>query len=222
MSTPRFWVNCKAQGIDITMDQAQDLRDKWISTFKEMKLHMQPEELPSTRLSMQFGFAAPGSVPLKAASYEGGEEEDEDDDSQGDSRLFVSRMVNGMVRNRCSYCAALNTQFQGLTAFGVKNAMWRLSMIGLLPRLVGMVHDEVIYCLYPEELRTMIPIIEQEMIEGMRLATPHVKVGVGTSIMLHWDKGALEYPDIEWDSDGRPLLEEPEFVKEVYRQTSQQ
>ena len=130
--------------------------------------------------------------------------------------MYVSRLVTGMVRNRCTYCAALNTQFQGLTAYGVKCAMWRLARIGMLPRIVNMVHDELIYLLYADELKTMIPIIEQEMIAGMRTATPNVKVGVGTSVCLHWDKKAIDYDKIVWRPDGLPDIQEPPLVTEVY------
>ena len=94
--------------------------------------------------------------------------------------------------------------------------MWRLARIGMLPRIVNMVHDELIYLLYADELKTMIPIIEQEMIAGMRTATPNVKVGVGTSVCLHWDKKAIDYDKIVWRPDGLPDIQEPPLVTEVY------
>jgi hypothetical protein len=70
--------------------------------------------------------------------------------------------------------------------------------------------------LKPEELKEWIPEVERLMISGMKLATPHIKVGVETSCMLHWDKGAVPFEKIEWTEDGRPIIEEPHFVQEVY------
>lgn len=93
--------------------------------------------------------------------------------------------------------------------------MWNMAMAGYLPRMVNMIHDEVLYYLYPDELKTHIPIIEKCMIDGMRAATPHVRVGVESSCMLHWDKGAVEFDKIKWTEDGLPLIDEPPYVAEV-------
>lgn len=95
-------------------------------------------------------------------------------------------------------------------------AMWNLAKAGYLPRLVNMIHDEVVYLLYPEELDTCIPEIERLMIAGMKMATPDVKVGVETSCMYHWDKDACEYTKLEKDADGRYIIPESDFVNRVY------
>ncbi len=76
--------------------------------------------------------------------------------------------------------------------------------------------DEFLYQLYPEEVKTHIPIIEELMLNGMRRAIPDVKIGVESSLMTHWDKGAKEISKIEWDDNGLPILELPPLVKEVY------
>lgn len=79
-------------------------------------------------------------------------------------------------------------------------------------------HDEYLYCLYPEELRAHIPIIERLMVDGMKTVIPDVTVKVETTCMLHWDKKAKAFEDIEWTNDGRPILEEPPFVKQLNNQ----
>lgn len=73
--------------------------------------------------------------------------------------------------------------------------------------------DEYIYCLYPEEVKTHVPIIEQLMLDGMKRFIPDVNIKVESSCMLHWDKKAAALADLEWTPDGRPILEEPEFIK---------
>lgn len=73
--------------------------------------------------------------------------------------------------------------------------------------------------MYPHELRECIPEIEECMKAGMRMATPDVRVDVETSCMRHWDKGAIEFNDLEFDDAGNPVnLEEPEFVRGLKKQ----
>ena len=73
------------------------------------------------------------------------------------------------------------------------------------------------YWLYPDELETVIPIIERCMIDGMRMATPDVAVGVETTCMHHWDKGAKEFEKLKaLRKDNEPwdyVIEEPAFVQ---------
>ena len=203
MAAPRFYENCREQGMQLTMKQAEEMREDWIKAFREMKDHMKPEPVHDTKYVGRF-----------FGRRDDDEEEDEDDGTHG-KQLFRAQLINGMIRNRCTYCAALNVQFQGLAAYGMKMAMWNLAMHGYLPRIINMIHDEVVYYLYPDELAKCIPDIEKCMIDGMRVATPHVKVGVETSLMLHWDKGAVEYVKAKKDDNGLPILEEPPFVQEV-------
>jgi hypothetical protein len=186
------------------MEEAEFMRDAWISTFKEMKFHMKPEKLRnSTGFGNQFGFRD--------------DEEEYIDPSEQDRQLYRAKLINGMVRNRCSFNAACNMQFQGLVAFGAKLAGWNLVTHGYEHRVVNFVHDEFLYCLYPEELKVHIPVIERLMIDGMRVAIPDVKVGVESSVMRHWDKKATEFHDVKWDEQGRPLIEEPLFVQSVLK-----
>lgn len=211
MSARKFLITCREQGMQLSLDEAESMRSDWISAFSEMQYHMNPEPLRDVK-------------PIRAWYGAGDDEEEEEEDEAQDGRpkrLYRSTLVNGMVRNRCSYCAALNFQFQGLAAYGAKLAMWNLAKYGLLPRLVNFVHDEVLYCLYPDEFDVHVPEIEKLMIAGMRIATPHVKVGVETSVMTHWDKGAVEFVKLEKDDSGRYIIEQPAFVKEVYDGTAQ-
>lgn len=75
--------------------------------------------------------------------------------------------------------------------------------------------DEYLYWLWPHEIRTHIPVIEKLMLDGMRTVISDVAVGVESSCMLHWDKKAKVFSEIEFDSKGLPILEEPPFVKQL-------
>ena len=150
-------------------------------------------------------------------------EDDEDDSKQGPPSgddNYEAVLTNGMIRTNCSYNSALNIQFQGLASYGGKCALWNLMMAGFGDRLMNWIHDEVVYWLWPEELETLIPVVEDCMIRGMRVATPHVKVGVETCCMKHWDKHAQEWPEIqrlmaETGKSAMEVIEEPPYVKEV-------
>ena len=42
-----------------------------------------------------------------------------------------------------------------------------------------------------------------------------MKLKCESSLSLHWDKGGTEWGDLKWDDQGLPILEEPDFVKQV-------
>lgn len=88
-------------------------------------------------------------------------------------------------------------------------------MCGFADRLLVYIHDEIVYWLWPWELDTLIPVVEKCMIDGMRVATPHVRVGVETCCMLHWDKHATEFVKLKKDDNGNYIIPEPPYVKEV-------
>ena len=225
MSAYRLWINLREQGIYITFEEATELRETWIRTFREMKYHMQPEEMSvGSRAMRQYG-----------------QEEDQDDDDEvqddGDNRrLYRAKTILGMLRSRCSFCSALNLHFQAVVACGAKIAGWNLLYYaGMGDRISNFVHDEYIYLLRPEELVVKVPQVEACMLAGMRAVCPHVKVSVETSIMRHWDKGAavLSIMDgkpctldkkthsfVPLDSDGLGgyIIAEPDFVRQAYGQ----
>lgn len=205
LGTKTFYLNCRAQGMMITMEEADDLRRVWIETFHEMKQFQKPEECKNTsNFSAYYG------------AYSD-EEEESEVDQEAPRQLYKCILPCGQVRNRCTYNAACNTAFQATTAVGAKQAGWNLVYNGYGSRLINFIHDEVLYCLYPEELKDHIPNIERLMIEGMKLYIPDVKVGVESTVMLHWDKKAIEFSKVEWDSAGNPIIEEPPYVQAVYK-----
>jgi hypothetical protein len=104
------------------------MRKEWIATFPEMQKHMNPLKAKNVKAAAKaFGFERPG------------EDDDEEDDSGG--RDYMAILPCGQIRNRCSYNAACNTQFQGTVAVGAKLAGWALVYNGYGDRLVNFVHD---------------------------------------------------------------------------------
>lgn len=198
-----FLRNCREQGIKMTLDEANVMREAWIGTFTEMQDHMNPLKAENVK------------VAFNAYGMNGGPDDEEDEEDNG-RKEYKAILPCGQVRNHCSFNAACNSQFQGTTANGAKEAGWNLVHAGYGDRILNFVHDEFLYWLWPEEIRAHIPYIEQLMIAGMKLYIPDVKVGVESSCMLHWDKKATEFEKLQWTEDGLPILEEPPFVKELF------
>ena len=206
MKAKRFYQHCRSQGIDITMDEAANMRECWISAFTEMEKHMTVVAAAIDQKKATDKFYKMG------ADYE--DDDEDQDDSDGAPRTCSAEAITGMFRNACTENSALNFQFQSVAAYGAKEAGWNLLRLGLGPRLVNFVHDEYLYNLWPWELRTYIPHIEAAMISGMQQAAPDVKIGVETCVMLHWDKAAVPFEKIKWDGDN-PIIAEPEFVAKL-------
>jgi DNA polymerase I-like protein with 3'-5' exonuclease and polymerase domains len=207
MQPKRFYQHCRSMGIEITMQQAEEMCSAWENTFTEMRYHK--IALKSKR----------ANIPLDtygmARQNDGEDDDDSEDPKDKKKHAYMSILKCGQMRDRCSFNSSLNYQFQALTALGAKLAGWNLVYNGYQDRLANFVHDEYIYWLWPNELQTHIPIIEDLMLRGMRTVITDVKVGVESSCMLHWDKKAIEFSKLQWAPDGTPILEEPPFVKQL-------
>lgn len=204
MGPARFYIHLRSNGLKATPAEAEAMCNAWTQTFKEMQQHKNPLKAKSTKLAKVFF-----GIQQRSDG-----EEDEEDAAPGD---FMAILPCGQIRNRCSINAACNVQFQGTTSVGAKMAGWNLVYHGYGDRLLNFVHDEFLYWLWPNELQTHIPIIENLMIGGMKTVIPDVKVGVESSCMLHWDKKAIEFSKLQWTPDGLPILEEPPFVQELHK-----
>ena len=66
-------------------------------------------------------------------------------------------------------------------------------------------------------VRDIVPIVEREMILGMKSVIPDVRIAVETTINRHWDKEGIHFPDAEYDDQGRIILPEVEFVANIPR-----
>lgn len=127
LGAERFYLQCRETGVKITMEEAEFMRNAWISTFKEMKKHMQP--------------ARAIFVPRIGKVYAAVDTEEEVEEDRG--RDYSCTLPCGQVRNRCSFNAACNTAFQATVALGAKQAGWNLVYNGYGPRLWNFVHHMV-------------------------------------------------------------------------------
>ena len=202
MSAKSFYKHCREGGVQLTFDEAESMRSAWINTFKEMRDHSKPKELYSrSSVAWHYGLDL--------------DDEEEEEQDERPRQEYVATCINGMVRNHCSYNAAMNVQFQAIVAYGAKLAGWNLVYAGLGDRLLNYIHDEYLYWLWPDELEEGVPIVEQLMLDGMRQVIPDVKIGVETTCGIHWNKKAQEFSELRKGPDGNYIIEEPETVRNV-------
>lgn len=188
------------------MAEAASLRTAWLSTFTEMNMHFDSKK------------------PIKHdpyARYGYNTEEDDslDDDPFKEKRttqpLYNVVTTTGFRRGRAVGSAACNTEFQNPVAHMAKEGMWNFELAGLGDRLLLMCHDEVDYWLWPHEVKQIVPLVEQLWLEPGQRVLPHVKLKCETTLSLYWDKAGVEFGDVEWDANGCPILEVPDFVKKA-------
>lgn len=205
MGAAAFYRHCREGGLKITREETDYMRDAWISTFREMRYHMQPEKLPNKSwIKQTYGYV---------------EEDAEPDDSANEGQQYIAKCITGFVRTRCTKNAAENCQFQSITAVGAKLAGFNMIYRGgLADRLCAFVHDEYLYCLWPEELDEKVPLVEKLMIEGMRTILPDVKVGVETTCGVNWDKHATEFLKLDKDASGRYIIPVPDLIREIHKE----
>lgn len=103
MSAKRFYAQCRSAGVNISEQDAVDMRQAWHNAFAEMHDHMNPEPCRS--------------LPGKAATYTAynivDKTEFDDEDEDPGNYKYSARTITGMFRNRCSFNSALNIQSRG-------------------------------------------------------------------------------------------------------------
>jgi DNA polymerase I-like protein with 3'-5' exonuclease and polymerase domains len=168
LSAPTFVTYAKGYGVELTVDEADDLLNFWVESFPEMEYHLNPPP--------------------------DGEGKAKNDDGDWESfQAYRGETITGRIRSKSGYCAACNYSFQGLVADGIKWAMWYLWQEGF--PMVNMIHDEVVFELKEDdpELQTKIARIKELMLYGMRLVLPDITgLQCEGSLMRRWRKEAEE------------------------------
>jgi len=166
MMTKRFLATCRARGImDMKLDDADRLRQCWLSSFPEMEQYLHPVQVAVIR---------------------------PDDRFEEDFAAYSAFNRLGQVRKNCSANAANNFPFQSLAAAGAKRAMWEL--IKQLP-VVNFVHDEFILDIPEELLAPVERLASRIMVEQMRTVIPDVAIRTESMAMRRWNKDAKELRD---------------------------
>lgn len=187
----------RESGIKVTKEEAADLRGIWIDTFTEMKEHFK-------------------RVPMAKDKNERYEEDDiEYDEASKALGNYAVETITGFKRSRGRESAICNSDFQNPVAHMAKEALWNLHLAGLGPNLVNFVHDEVDYVLWPEQVKSIVPIVERLWLEPGRRVFPNVKLKCETTLSLYWDKAGVEFNKLEWNGN-IPILSRPKFVEEAY------
>lgn len=170
----------------VTEDEARVLKEKWLSTFPEMRSYFR-------RISAMMRGV------------------DEFGQSIGDIEQFVS----GRIRGRARYCAACNSFFQGLSADGAKAALYALMKECYLrsgrmygARVVVFLYDEFITEL-PEHKAHEYAMVQSEVAEReMQNTVPDVKISAPPALMRCWYKEA----DTVKDANGILIPWEPKVA----------
>jgi DNA polymerase I len=133
----------------------------------------------------------------------------------------VVQHVSGRIRGRARYTEFLNSLFQGLTADGAKEAVWRVvrecreggwyaadgsytydannlsPLFGCWP--VNFVHDQILTEMPEVTAHLAAPRQGQVMYDAMKRYIPDVRVSVETALMRFWEKDAIPV----YDADGK-------------------
>ena len=120
---------------------------------------------------------------------------------RGGDSFTLRQHRSGRLRGGAGYCDGANSYFQGLTADGMKIALWRVTrecydqepgspLSGV--RVVAMIHDELILEAPAEYAAEAAKRVEQLMSEGMSVVTPDIPAPAEAALMRRWSKAASD------------------------------
>ena len=124
--------------------------------------------------------------------------------------FMMEQHYSGRMRDKCTYTSGANTLFQGLTADGVKRAMYEICRRQMTDRssalygtrMNAVIHDEFL-CEGPEDqCPEAADEMAQIMVEQMGVVSPDVKHEADPFLMRRWTKGAKEARD----ANGRLII----------------
>jgi DNA polymerase-1 len=114
-----------------------------------------------------------------------------------DGYATIKQLYSKRLRGDCYFTQAANSFFQALAADGAKEALRRIiraayrmpesPLYGTRPS--GFIHDEFLVNCKIEQAEQALPALEYEMVEGMRLWIPNVKIKApGKVLTERWGK----------------------------------
>jgi len=60
-----------------------------------------------------------------------------------------------------------------------------------------------------------VPLIESLWLEPGKRIFPDVMLKCETTLSVRWDKEGIEFPKLQYDENGKPILEDTDFVKKL-------
>lgn len=192
-----FQTYARGYGVEVSLEEAKELKALWLEAFPEMKLHLKPSWDPVgtarkiRNYCREHGYPSWISTPgdLEHAMTEKGKDPQDVRDALFGLNMYLAHTVTGRLKRDCPYCAACNLPFQGLAADGAKLALWYI--LGFGYRIVDFIHDEVLIELpLDDQLTPRVKHIQQVMEWAMNQVIPDVAISTKPAIMLRWHKNA--------------------------------
>lgn len=120
--------------------------------------------------------------------------------------------IANITRRGCNKTACSNgVLMQSLSAYGAKQAIWDVFIFLLTHRIdgyiLGFIHDELVIELSEKHLENYdtIKYISHQMITGMQVFMPHIRITVEASIMQNWSKENHEWTENYWQPAPVPM-----------------
>jgi len=174
LGAPTFVAFCKASGILITIEQAIEIKKKWMIQFPEMRDYFK-----------------------KIAS-------DLRIDDNGEEVASVEQLFSARIRGGARYTAACNSVFQGLGSDVGKAACYDLAKACYVPghnpilygsRTIVFVHDETIMEHPIETAHERAMEQARIMVEAGKPFCPDVPLKAEPALMYYWSKDAVAVYD---------------------------
>lgn len=130
----------------------------------------------------------------------------------------IQQVRSGRLRGDVNYTAACNSYFQGLTADGIKFAIWELCkkcylqtdpFAGVYPWVL--IHDEIIAEGPEDTAHLWAPAMSELMCDAMSKYIPDVPIEAAPALMRRWHKDA----EAVYDGDGKLLVWEPLSARNI-------
>ena len=162
MGGRRLYQHLRESGIKATLQEAFQLREAWLRTFKEMNLHFARTPLrqdPKERYAW---------IPASDDDIST-ENNDPKADKRKGRQLYEVTTITGFKRNRTVINSCLNTEFQNPVAHLAKEALWNFERAGLGNRLLNFVHG-------------IVDVKESELLEVHNARLPDTGAKAETSV----------------------------------------
>lgn len=203
MQLEGFYINCRKQGVSITKEEAEALRNDWFNTWPEMDRYKIQQPIKIAKASEYS--KKKGKKKVTEENQDDSTEMTKDDLLQQLEEPTVKRYeawnLVGIHRGDASRQAALNFPFQSLAAVVSKLALWLVYRDSLKRgyKLVAFIHDEIIVEAPREKCHEIATSMHDLMIKAATMVIPDVKMKAEYTAMTRWSKEVKAM----YDSDGR-------------------
>lgn len=154
MGVPTFYLNCRRQGFDVTMEECERLREAWFDFYPEMRRYIEPCQDGTVDASVfkKNKKAAGGddAEDLDLETMEANKTGEYSTDVTGkrtkeesnEVPVYRAIAMTGNVRVRTTYSSACNFPFQCLASTCSKNALWKVFLDSIVNdyKIVNFIH----------------------------------------------------------------------------------